>query len=536
MRACPNANRRAATRVLCCASLAVMSALAACADMSDFAGTGPQFDTGPGPLDTGPGPVDTGPSPVDADADDGGQPGPCANDEFLYRGDCVGPLPSEPADVCEFVDSLDAECTDLDGDCFVGSCDRPVPDDLAAAIFDCDDHRPARHPLASELCNEADDDCDGLPDEDFEIGAPCETACGPGKLECAADNAARVACSTAAGQSAYAPAEELCNGLDDDCDGVPDDLCRVPLPADAVPMMPAVCEALGTALLVVDANDGGIWWIRETADPDLGADGRRWDAERLPAARTARWPTCSAAGFAWIEQTGDCQFPDDGPQRCEGALWIQATDGAPADMTGRDSLGPPVAHEGDVFWHAVRDGRPTLLRRRIDAQAPGLDSLGDDYSDPSPGTKGVAVRRWTMGAAEIRLLDERGEIRLPGPDGAIGAPAQGDSWVVWRVGRTDSVIWGVEIEMANRGFQITDAVGPQWAPRLDGTRLVWLDGRETPPALTELELTTGVGTPIVRTDIAVDNFAVGRGVTTWIAEGPDGPSLYLHRVAATEPP
>jgi hypothetical protein len=49
------------------------------------------------------------------------------------------------------------DCTDNDGDTYT-TCDG-----------DCDDHNPAVHPGATEICNGLDDDCDRLIDEGFDL-------------------------------------------------------------------------------------------------------------------------------------------------------------------------------------------------------------------------------------------------------------------------------------------------------------------------------------------------------------------------------
>ncbi|MGK0362032.1 MAG: Notch-like protein, partial [Bradymonadia bacterium] len=67
----------------------------------------------------------------------------------------------------------------------------------------------------SELCNQTDDDCDGVVDEGLD-GAPCQRgqgACGAqGVLRC---QPAGLVCDAETG----APVPERCNDLDDDCDG-----------------------------------------------------------------------------------------------------------------------------------------------------------------------------------------------------------------------------------------------------------------------------------------------------------------------------
>jgi len=70
----------------------------------------------------------------------------------------------------------------------------------------------------AELCNGLDDDCDGEPDNGFDVGADCVSGVGaceaPGTTVCAADGLV-----TVCGATPGTPALEICNGLDDDCDG-----------------------------------------------------------------------------------------------------------------------------------------------------------------------------------------------------------------------------------------------------------------------------------------------------------------------------
>ena len=79
-------------------------------------------------------------------------------------------------------------------------------------------------PWVFEACNGLDDDCDGLTDEDFALGAPCERGVGQcarlGVNVCEPGGPA-VTCSAVPG----APVAEGCDGLDDDCDGLTDEGC-----------------------------------------------------------------------------------------------------------------------------------------------------------------------------------------------------------------------------------------------------------------------------------------------------------------------
>ncbi len=142
------------------------------------------------------------------------------------------------------LDGCDGADNDLDGSvdedfapgptvCGVGACTSAgVSSCLAGVPGDsCTPGSPAAN---DATCDAVDDDCDGSADEDF-LGAP--TNCGNGG--CAATGA--MVCVAGQQQDscvAGTPSAELCNGADDDCDGSVDDVA-LPPPAAGLGLAPA---------------------------------------------------------------------------------------------------------------------------------------------------------------------------------------------------------------------------------------------------------------------------------------------------------
>jgi hypothetical protein len=202
--------------------------------------------------------VDALPWYADADLDGFGDPSTSilacsAPDGFLDDAtDCDDDLDTVNLAADELCDGIDDDCdgaidedavdgaawfADYDGDTYgdaaivVDAC--TAPDGFVAVPDDCDDAVATTNPGALEVCNFADDDCDGAVDEDtvdpraFYADADADGFGDPNAsiLACAApegyvDDATD--CDDAAA-AAHPGADEVCDGLDDDCDGQVDE-------------------------------------------------------------------------------------------------------------------------------------------------------------------------------------------------------------------------------------------------------------------------------------------------------------------------
>ncbi|MBM4370537.1 MAG: hypothetical protein FJ098_02735, partial [Deltaproteobacteria bacterium] len=150
--------------------------------------------------------------------------------------------------VCAPVVALDGEaaeqCIPVNGTCdcteaaegLVKPCTQVTPDGICYGIAVCDPVQgwtgcTAKIP-APEFCDGLDNDCDGIIDQGLTF-VPCTVSSDWGTCT------GQTLCLGIDGETCTAalPAEDVCNGLDDDCDGVPDDDFASVVPQTDPPML-----------------------------------------------------------------------------------------------------------------------------------------------------------------------------------------------------------------------------------------------------------------------------------------------------------
>ncbi len=336
-----------------------------------------------------------------------------AGNEVLIDGDCADSDPTVnpgvAADICNDTDDdCDGETDedpdsiwylDDDGDTFgdadaaLAACDKPVQ--YTGDSSDCDDTNSAVHPLADEVCDDADvdEDCDGASDDDDSSVVDALDWFPDADSDGFGDNSSFVvACDQPADTTAddtdcddgrsdiFPGATEICDGDDNDCDGFTDE------------------DGLTTWYDDADADGYG--------DPDVSTD-----ACTQPAGHVANADDCDPADGTlpalWYADTDadgfgdgsaatlDCIAPPshvsigtdcddtnaaiapDQPERCDGAETDEDCDGA------ADNADPEGAALSLLFWTDADGDGFGDVSSPIEACDPpaGASASADDCND-----------------------------------------------------------------------------------------------------------------------------------------------------------
>ena len=212
----------------------------------------------------------------------------------------------------EVCDGADNDCdgtADEDAAEVGAACDGPCGAGSRVCLdgaLVCQGDRPAM----AELCNGEDDDCDGTVDEEPEgVGEACATC--PGEYEC-----------TGGALVCTGGTPEVCNGMDDDCDGMVDEAIA-PQPCGEVE---GACEA-GTQTCA-DGRLGAC--IGAVGPSDETCDGRDEDCDGMV---DEGLDGCETIGGP-CQEDDDCPsglcLDDDGSRYCSRECAVGGEDCGPA--------------------------------------------------------------------------------------------------------------------------------------------------------------------------------------------------------------
>lgn len=141
--------------------------------------------------------------------------------------------------------------------------------DTYTVEFDCDDRNSAAHPGAPEVCDNADNDCNGVVDDDMEVFTFHADEDGDGYGDDNADNA-KTGCSQLSGwvlngedcndadNNIHPSAKDVCDNVDNDCSGTADD----------------------------DPDNSPVWYVDADGDGDGTGDGSVHTCDPQPGLST----------------------------------------------------------------------------------------------------------------------------------------------------------------------------------------------------------------------------------------------------------
>ncbi len=324
--------------------------------------------------------------------------------------DCDGRVDDDAADAPTWY-------ADRDGDGYGNpsstraSCEQPSG--YVADASDCADSDAATHPGAEELCDDADNDCDGTADEDpvdaplwyadrdgDGYGAPsdslaaCTQPCGYASASLAID------CDDGDGAT-FPGADETCDGQDEDCDGLVDeDPSEGPSwYADAdgdghgdPGLVTVACTAPSGWVAAADDcddNDASSWigprWYRDADGDGHGDPSQSVSACAAPAGHVAQGDDCddsAASTFPGADET--CNATDDD---CDGLVDEEATD-APswyADSDG-DGYGDATSHQAACAAPAAFVADSSDCDDSAANVHPGAEERCDDVDEDCDGS------------------------------------------------------------------------------------------------------------------------------------------------------
>ena len=331
-------------------------------------------------------------------------------------GDCDDQDASIYPGASERCDGVDEDCDNLidespvdgvttyqddDGDGYgVGPPTVVCPSDAVVDnADDCDDSDAATHPGAEDICDGADNDCDGRIDEDAPVVTGFEDVDGDGHGDpdrpvetCEAVEVVAVGDDCDDANAAVSPsATEICgNGIDDDCDG------------GAAGCLPSGSLDLATEGTLVAAATGSEYASRDFAAGDVDGDG----VDDLWVGATGRGRTFLMMGPITADtDLGQAEARlENGTQAGVGMAMGDLDGDGFADLLAGDIWdGPYDQYAGGAWW------------------LPGPVSGVLELDDAATGKVVAAVYRDNLGAELVVCADMDGDRRAEWAITALGA-------------------------------------------------------------------------------------------------------------------
>lgn len=205
------------------------------------------------------------------DADAGAYPGATETCDGIDN-DCSGAVDDSAVDMIVWYADSDG---DSYGDASVMTEDCTAPSGYVADNSDCDDSDVTVYPSATEVCNGADDDCDGAADDGLTFFSAYRDSDGDGYGAGASSSVCALPSSYVTNSSdcddtsasVHPGASEFCNSVDDDCDGTVDEGVTTTFYADSDG------DGYGDAAVTTEDCTAPSGYVSDSTDCD---DDRDW--------------------------------------------------------------------------------------------------------------------------------------------------------------------------------------------------------------------------------------------------------------------